>query len=642
MVGLYAELKLAPEDQIRLVNILPRNESSALACELRIVDLRERPEYVALSYTWGSPTPLPDEGAEALLSKPSVILLCRAKCGFADQPYPLWHQVLITENLYAFLLRARDNDSFAQNSYWIDAICIDQENSAERCHQVQMMGRIYRSAGIVHAWLGEEDDDTRIAFELIRALLGFCSRITERRVRIKALMDITPKSLGSASLTARLGPCADVTAWMAMANLFQRRYFTRAWIIQEIILGRKIKALCGSHIVSWEAITTVSEFVSVTPWKRWISNVTSSPHGGHDVPNLLDVNKFSNSLLYSLIRFRRFASTDPRDKVYSLLSITGESTLTKNRLVPVYGERSVAETYTLAAIQILEDSDDLLLLCCAEGDSFRTIPSLPTWVPDWSCARALGLAITGYKRFAAAGTLARDLYINEEDRCLIIKGFRLDDIVSSSETKEAMLGGSQFSGLLRILNAMTPIYHTRQSRSEVLWRTLVTDTAGVPPRCPAPNSYRSAYVSWITSKLSASVKDSVQNIKDPAFVNTMADLVPTEISDSSPYSNASSIPYDSASSETQSSSVDYDEFETIFSHALHLRLFLTGRGYLGVGSISLLEQDSIWVVPGCRVPLILREINSHTFQVVGGAYVHGFMQGEALESGPIFRNVTLV
>ncbi|EMD84801.1 hypothetical protein COCHEDRAFT_1024525, partial [Bipolaris maydis C5] len=110
-------------------------------------------------------------------------------------------------------------------------------------------------------------------------------------------------------------------------------------------------------MVDWEAMTTVSEFLSVTPWKRWISNVTSSHQGGHVVPNILDVNKLSNSLLYSLIRFRRFASTDPRDKVYSLLSITGDSTLTKSRLIPVYGDRSVAETYTLAAIQILEDSD---------------------------------------------------------------------------------------------------------------------------------------------------------------------------------------------------------------------------------------------------------------------------------------------
>jgi hypothetical protein len=125
-------------------------------------------------------------------------------------------------------------------------------------------------------------------------------------------------------------------------------------------------------------------------------------------------------------------------------------------------------------------------------------------------------------------------------------------------------------------------------------------------------------------------------------MNAMAEFLATDISRSSSSLNVSSGSYGSASSETQDGYVDYDECETTFSHALHLRLFLTGRRYLGVGSESLLEQDSIWIVPGCRVPLILREIDPHTFQVVGGAYVHGFMQGEALLSGPIFRNITLV
>jgi hypothetical protein len=69
---------------------------------------------------------------------------------------------------------------------------------------------------------------------------------------------------------------------------------------------------------------------------------------------------------------------------------------------------------------------------------------------------------------------------------------------------------------------------------------------------------------------------------------------------------------------------------------------LTGRRYLGVGSESLLEHDSIWIIPGSRVPLILRETNLGAFRVVGGTYVHGFMKGEALESNPLFRDITII
>ncbi|KAH6842054.1 heterokaryon incompatibility protein-domain-containing protein [Alternaria alternata] len=641
MVDLYAELKLAPENQIRLLRILPTAESESLACELQVVDLQPKLEYVALSYTWGSPTALTDEGAEALSSKPSFPLLCRAKSVTADQLHSTWHQILITKNLQAFLERARDNDSHVAKSYWIDAIGIDQKDPVERCRQVRMMGTIYRSAAIVYAWLGEEYDNAGIAFELITALVSRCTA-TERRERIKGLMDITPRSLDKPGLTEELGICADGNAWKSLAKLFQRRYFTRAWIIQEITLANTMVALCGSHAVDWVAITIVSEFLAVTSWSRWISSLPGSHPSSHGVPNILDANRSTPTLLYSLIRFRRFTCADPRDKVYSLLSITGESTLEKNRLVPVYGERSVAETYTLAAIQILEDSDDLLLLSCAEGDNFQKIPSLPSWAPDWSCTRAIGLGVTGYKRFAAAGTLSRTLHIDEWNRRLTIKGFRLDDIVAIGETKETILDKKPFPLLLQILEEMPHMYHTGQSRAEVMWRTLITDTAGVPPSCPAPDSYRSAYVSWINSKLLACVQDTLRSIQDPAFIESIVEFAAAENSGSPVSFNSTSGLHGTALPETRRDSIDSDAFETTFSHARHLRLFLTGRQYLGVGPEGLLEHDSVWIIPGLRVPLVLREVDSHTFQVVGGAYVHGFMQGEALMSGPYFRDITLL
>ena len=39
--------------------------------------------------------------------------------------------------------------------------------------------------------------------------------------------------------------------------------------------------------------------------------------------------------------------------------------------------------------------------------------------------------------------------------------------------------------------------------------------------------------------------------------------------------------------------------------------------------------------------LILREANSSAFRVVGWAYVHGFMKGEALESQTLFKDIII-
>lgn len=60
----------------------------------------------------------------------------------------------VRKNLWDFLWIAR-HKSFG-TLLWIDAICIDQNNTAERNHQVQQMGRIYSAAKTVLVWLGND------------------------------------------------------------------------------------------------------------------------------------------------------------------------------------------------------------------------------------------------------------------------------------------------------------------------------------------------------------------------------------------------------------------------------------------------------------------------------------------------------
>jgi hypothetical protein len=85
-----------------------------------------------------------------------------------------------------------------------------------------------------------------------------------------------------------------------------------------------------------------------------------------------------------------------------------------------------------------------------------------------------------------------------------------------------------------------------------------------------------------------------------------------------------------------------DAYETVFSHASHLRLFLTRQNFLGIGSESLFANDSVWIIAGARVPLILREASQGVFHIVGGAYLHGFMNGEALELNHSWSDITIV
>lgn len=66
---------------------------------------------------------------------------------------------------------------------WIDALCINQENHEERNHQVQMMSLIYSGAKQACIWLGEDTDDSTTAIRFIHEILKLenFDTISERR-----------------------------------------------------------------------------------------------------------------------------------------------------------------------------------------------------------------------------------------------------------------------------------------------------------------------------------------------------------------------------------------------------------------------------------------------------------------------------
>ncbi|KAK3069748.1 hypothetical protein LTR53_011665 [Teratosphaeriaceae sp. CCFEE 6253] len=65
-----------------------------------------------------------------------------------------------------------------------------------------------------------------------------------------------------------------------------------------------------------------------------------------------------------------------------------------------------------------------------------------------------------------------------------------------------------------------------------------------------------------------------------------------------------------------------------------VRVFLTrSKGRLGYGAETLRDDDQVWVFAGARIPFIIRP-KPHgrgCFELVGEAYVHGIMYGEAVQ-----------
>ena len=97
--------------------------------------------YEALSYVWGSkenPVPIIADNSD----------------------------LYITQNLSSALkhLRYRGRSRFV----WVDALCIDQNNEVEKGPCVAMMGDIYRRAARVVVWLGEAENSSDQAINLMK------------------------------------------------------------------------------------------------------------------------------------------------------------------------------------------------------------------------------------------------------------------------------------------------------------------------------------------------------------------------------------------------------------------------------------------------------------------------------------------
>lgn len=104
------------------------------------VDLDTSPVYSALSYVWGSDS-----------TKREVII--------GDNIFS------VTENCYTALWHLRR--LLGQYTIWIDAICINQEDEAEKLAQISLMDMIYKQAEQVYAWLGPNDSFAATSVRLL-------------------------------------------------------------------------------------------------------------------------------------------------------------------------------------------------------------------------------------------------------------------------------------------------------------------------------------------------------------------------------------------------------------------------------------------------------------------------------------------
>ncbi|KAL6712163.1 hypothetical protein ACN47E_000040 [Coniothyrium glycines] len=615
-VKLYGELEELDGDKIRLLQIQPlKSDDGALRCTLSTHSLANEPKYCALSYTWGPPYYNIQE-VRKLPSPGPYQIFCNGE------------PINVLENLYDFLYlcatHQNENESLG-GLIWVDALCINQADLSERSEQVQLMANIYKKASEVLVWLGIEDPGTAMAFELMRDLYKDSPDVWQ---------DLHPSVVAE----DHTNPLLESRKWAALADLFHREWFSRAWIIQEVVLAKAATVICGSQSIPFAAVADVSHFVSTSTWTIFLRD-TPPPNlaqtqavakSWHNTPTRIRaarrtwLDPTGDRLLLALIRARNYHCQDPRDKVYSALGL-GEA-----KIFPDY-EVSVADAYIAAAKYIVEHSDNLFILTCVEGEEFQSkeIPGLPSWVPDWSNNAKTGLGVTGAPQFEAAGQRPTKCNLSFIDgkHILSVEATQVDDIVDVVAPKDELRRNIHESNIWEIISKLEPQYLTGQDKEDVLWRTLMTNRSSEPPHMtklyPASTTYmQPSFRQWVLWRYAEA---AAEPSKFPQSPNETYLPSETEVREARKR-------YQQDATYRAELAHDASLFDVHYGHALLLRPFLTKKGYFGIGSQSLREGDSLWIVSGCRVPLVLRRVaGTQRYRLVGGTYTHGIMNSELLK-----------
>ncbi|KAF4624391.1 hypothetical protein G7Y89_g13780 [Cudoniella acicularis] len=605
--------------EIRLLILRPcETNDSDIYADLLTVSLLaldglgiNRYPYVALSYMWGEDGPLEE--------KKKICLDGKMK--------------FVTGNLFSALQRLRDPRM--PLLLWVDALCIDQSNICEKNKQIPLMSTIYQKAGHVFVWLGKEEP---YFWKIMLSLALYDYEMDLRRYaadpklqeRIRDARDLVRSTAQSA------GP---------LDELWLRPYWSRVWIVQEIILAQNVTVCCGPYIASWEAYKSVSTYYGVN------SSPVDIFYAGQNVPpparlaeiqarRVAAVHDDSGiSLLDTLMLGRTRFATNPLDYIYAFLPIWD---LEASKLVPDYNKSLMSASIDAFRCVVNEEGNLDILSACRQYRSraeFENAMTEPWPTCGWR-NRAFG-------RFSGDGLH------------LILNGFTFETInyVSDQEWPDSM--EQHCVSYLNQFQEGHP-YDTERALHVALAETTFLSQCTFPSGTllmPYNEDWLIRHAELFlgfsfdgTDRIEKPIREDRGSLSDKkelmeAFVSFQrddrgeireiiqqcdsTDTIGDEFLTITGERVAFSALTDDKLVEISRDSVN--QLNASISTSTHpSRFFVTKQGCIGRGPLPIQKGDQVCILFGAKLPFILREISPDVYVILGEAYVHGIMKGEAV------------
>ncbi|OIW25710.1 HET-domain-containing protein [Coniochaeta ligniaria NRRL 30616] len=623
----YSKLRSGDDPEIRLLRILhrpdPADWDAPLVCEIDVVRLSDCGTFDALSYVWGP-------------VKETVPILVDNQ------------ELAITTSLHTALRQIRYLHQDVVHRLWADGVCINQLDKVEIDHQVPLMGQIYSKTRCVFVWLGEENDDSSLALSMI-----------EKWSKARRELIETGKGVPTSTTILRTVPNpSDPREWTAVERLMDRQWWWRVWTSQEIILSRHAVIICGDSFIRYQKLRDafgawvdlgISEKLNQDPsdtFNQMQKQVRAVKENTPSIKIIYNKSNLFGTEMDILQQLSKLRCTNPRDRVYGALGL-----LVNTPSLEVNYAKSVSQVYHDFSHSIISHTQrlDILEYAGLKTSSHPLHSELPTWVANLDAGKTATrtAALLPSICHASADRAASPIF-SEDRKILSATGVAVDRIVDHSSVVFSR------DVLNFIFKDFNPQYPTGISTLEALFR-LAEGDMDRSRDLQRFSDYSETFVStsrefilYLIFQVMGSFGTEAQNPKirelrrpSESFVARMCSLDYRGLAD---LLVASFYPDEVRRPEILFRSWKEDRLEltTYFSDGLgrfsNHSIFRTSRGYLGLGPKVITDEDIVCVLFGSRVPYVLRRTGS-SYQLVGDAYVQGYMDGEAMklaDEGKVF------
>ncbi|CAI6085741.1 unnamed protein product [Clonostachys chloroleuca] len=645
----YTYTAIAAPRNIRLIHLHPGSDSDPVSLSLATVALDSVPDYEAISYCWG-------QAADQR----------QVTCNSAT--------LSITNSLFTGLVAFRRPNR--PRILWADAICINQDDLVEKRDQVLLMPEIYSQAKRVLVWLGIADDPVygRVPLSVVDSIQEALQMIPEFNPEDASGIVATIRALyeDSQRLSEQGKPNLLDHDWLPLGSLLSRPWFRRKWMIQEISLAKEVLVHVGNDVqfpwlniaqlmfsigvlnIDSAAGLQIGKAPNVPTHQRGRDGTSREPISGDGEAKktfkgssfsfnaalqcaaaiyMVQLFRHTGTLLDGVVVAQLFECTDPRDHVYSLLSLIS----TGPTIQPDY-EASLGDVFRRFAKAMLVEGQSLKVLGLAPNKhafykpDAKEVEGLPSWVPDLRDIHSNVLTGSSVRpqAFFAGGKNKPILQISADERILSCSGRVVDSVEAFSTGLLDMVLDDMpelRANPAIFLETDDPLPERRQRRFarwldgcySLAFSHYYADRDVSNPQDHLMGSFARSMTCDIDLMRNRADRESIS--KFPQYMERIFDDV--EKGNFDLEIKSSKMPPDLT-----------NLGETVRSFAISL-FCVTGNGRFGRIPHTSRAGDVVCVFVGAETPFIIRPTGRETYTMIGECYIDGIMDGEAMEGSSL-------